>query len=97
MNEKQLTKAVIQLLLACGWYVIQTHRPGLIAIHKGITDLIAISPRGEVVFIELKGPRGKLHLEQKRFIDEMVARGLTAFFADNIEYIVKKLGLQVLV
>jgi hypothetical protein len=106
MNEKQLTKAVVDLLQACGWYVIRTHTPGQFSAHKGVTDLIAIDmPQktmasqipGQVAFIELKGPRSKTYPEQIRFIDEMRARGLTAFIADDIETVIETLNLKVLV
>ena len=96
MNEKQLTKAVIELLRACGWYVIRTHMPGQYAPTPGVSDLIAISPAGRTACIELKGPKAKTSMLQMIFIDEMKSRNTTAFIATDVETVVEELGLQVL-
>lgn len=109
MNEQQLTKAIIDLLTACGWYVIRTHRPGQWATQPGVSDLIAVSSlrakqvgykhfvaNPVVAFIEVKGPRAKLKPEQQAFLQEMSDRGHIAFVADSIETVVDGLGLNIL-
>ena len=103
MNETQLTKAIIQLLEACGWYVIRTHRPGQFATQRGVSDLIVIGqsfpyePKGvraKVAFIEVKGPRGNWRdPDQIAFIDEMRSRGHIAFMTDSVETVIDRLDL----
>ena len=107
MNENELTKAIIELLQACGWYVIRTHRPGQFATQKGVSDLIAIgqpktgettTERTKIAFIEVKGPRGKWDdPEQLAFLAEMRNRGHIAFMTDSLDTVIEKLNLPVLV
>lgn len=96
MNEQQLTRAITDLLQACGWYVIRTHRPGQFATQPGVSDLIAVA-KGQAAFIEVKGPRTKIKPEQSAFLAEMQGRGHIAFVADSIEAVVETLNLKVLV
>ena len=103
MNEAQLTKAVCDLLKACGWYVIRTHRPGQFATHTGVSDLIVIGPHiqltrdagSEIAFIELKGPRSKISAKQELFLADMTYRGHIAFIASDVETVIEKLNLPV--
>ena len=96
-NEKELTKAIIDLLRSLNWYVIRTHTPGQYAPHKGVSDLIALDDiESEVAFIEVKGPRSKTSYEQKAFLDEMMLRGHKAFIASSIEDVIENLSLKVL-
>ena len=110
MNEQQLTKAIIQLLSACNWYVIRTHRPGQFATQPGVSDLVAVSPQrevksykgkshyvtGNIAFIEVKGPRTKLKPEQLHFLEDMRSRGHLAFVASDVETVISELQLPVL-
>ena len=102
MNEQQLTKAITDLLQACRWYVIRTHRPGQFATQPGVSDLIAVGVwdigeyAGRVAFIEVKGPRGKIKPEQEIFLSEMRLRGHIAFVADSIDVVIEQLKLPVL-
>ena len=94
-NEKQLTKAIIDLLRSLNWYVIRTHTPGQYAPHKGVSDLIAVGSE-TVAFIEIKGPRGKVTAEQELFLIEMQLLGWKAFIASSIEDVIENLNLKVL-
>ena len=56
MTEQQIQSKRIKQLEAEGYYVIK-----LIKTNKnGIPDLIAIPPNCEVIFSEIKKPKGKL-------------------------------------
>lgn len=96
MNEKELTKAVIDLLQACGWYVIRTHRPGQFATQPGVSDLITVHTNGTVAFIELKGPKTEITKKQELFLAEMKYRGHIAFIASDLKTVKKQLDLPVL-
>lgn len=52
----------------------------------GLPDLLAVNPKGEAVFLEVK-PDHKAHRrpEQIKFIDAMKARGFRAAFVTNPE------------
>jgi hypothetical protein len=68
-----------------GWYVIRNQQ-GL-GSHKGLSDLMAVSKQGRVVFIEIKAPEhiskaghkiraGNLSEDQEKFFFEMGLCGI---------------------
>jgi Holliday junction resolvase len=70
MKEQQIQTKRIKQLEAEGYYVLK-----LIRVNKtGIPDLIAIK-EGEVLFSEIKTPRGKLSEMQKYRIKELESYG----------------------
>jgi Holliday junction resolvase len=74
MKEQQIQAKKIKELEADGYYVIK-----LISTNKnGIPDLIAIPPNSDVLFIEVKGPTGKLSKLQEHRIKELTSRGIKA-------------------
>lgn len=67
MREQQIQSKKIKQLEDEGYYVIK-----LINTNKnGIPDLIAIPPGSDVIFIEVKGPKGKLSKLQEYRIKEL--------------------------
>lgn len=67
MKEQQIQTKKIKELEAKGYYVIK-----LINTNKnGIPDLIAIPPGSDVLFVEVKGPNGKLSKLQEFRIKEL--------------------------
>lgn len=74
MTEQQIQAKKIKQLEAQGYYVIK-----LINTNKnGIPDLIAIPPNSDVLFIEVKGPKGKVSKLQEFRINELKKHGIKA-------------------
>jgi Holliday junction resolvase len=74
MKERQIQAKKIKELEAQGYYVIK-----LINTNKnGIPDLIAIPPNSDVMFIEVKGPKGKVSKLQEFRINELRKHGVKA-------------------
>ena len=72
MKEQQIQSKKIKELEAQGYYVIKltvTNRPG-------IPDLIAIPPNSDVLFIEVKGPTGKVSKLQEFRHKELEEKGI---------------------
>lgn len=72
MKESQIQSKKIKELEAQGYYVIK-----LVKTNKnGIPDLIAIPPDSDVLFIEVKGPTGKLSALQEYRIKELADKNI---------------------
>ena len=67
MKESQIQTKKIKELEAQGYYVIK-----LVNTNKnGIPDLIAIPPNSYVLFVEVKGPNGKVSKLQEFRLKEL--------------------------
>jgi hypothetical protein len=74
MKESQIQSKKIKELEKAGYYVIK-----LITTNKpGIPDLIAIPPGSDVLFIEVKGPTGRVSPLQEFRIKELTKHGVRA-------------------
>lgn len=72
MREQQIQSKKIKELEALGYYVIK-----LVTTNKnGIPDIIAIPPNSDVLFVEVKGPNGKLSKLQEFRIKELEKHGI---------------------
>tara|TARA_R100001244_G_scaffold13606_2_gene15317 strand:- start:3328 stop:3576 length:249 start_codon:yes stop_codon:yes gene_type:complete len=72
MTEQQIQSKRIKQLESQGYYVIK-----LIKTNKnGIPDLLAIAPDAEILFSEIKTPKGKVSELQKYRIKELKNYGL---------------------
>jgi Holliday junction resolvase len=72
MKESVIQSKKIKELEAKGYYVIK-----LINTNKnGIPDLIAIPPNSDVLFVEVKGPKGKTSTLQDWRIKELKEKGI---------------------
>jgi Holliday junction resolvase-like predicted endonuclease len=72
MREQQIQTKKIKQLESEGYYVIK-----LISTNKnGIPDLLAIPPDSDVLFVEVKGPNGKLSKLQEYRIKELKSHGI---------------------
>jgi hypothetical protein len=72
MRESQIQSKKIKELEAQGYYVIKLVKTN----RNGIPDLIAIPPNSDVLFIEVKGPTGKLSALQEYRIKELETHGI---------------------
>jgi Holliday junction resolvase len=74
MKESQIQFKKIKELEAQGYYVLK-----LIKTNKnGIPDLLAIPKNSDALFIEVKGPTGKLSKLQEYRIKELTEHGVKA-------------------
>jgi Holliday junction resolvase len=72
VKEQQIQAKKIKELEAQGYYVIK-----LINTNKnGIPDLIAIPPNSDVLFVEVKGPTGKVSKLQEFRHQELADKGI---------------------
>jgi Holliday junction resolvase len=72
MREQQIQTKKIKELEAQGYYVIK-----LVNTNKnGIPDLIAIPPNSDVLFVEVKGPNGKVSKLQEFRLKELEKHGV---------------------
>ena len=72
MLESKIQNKKIKELEKQGYYVIKlivTNRPG-------IPDLIAIPPNSDVLFVEVKGPNGKVSKLQEFRHQELADKGI---------------------
>jgi Holliday junction resolvase-like predicted endonuclease len=73
MTEQQIQTKKIKELESQGYYVIKLIRTN----KNGIPDLIAIPQNSDVLFVEVKGPNGKLSKLQEFRIKELKSNGIT--------------------
>lgn len=88
-EESKLQTKIIQLLKNNGYWVFKT----ILCNRKGIMDIIACSPTGEFVGIEVKSRIGKPTKLQSWNILEVQKRGGIAFVANSIEVVKTQLKL----
>ncbi len=72
MKEQQIQAKKIKELEAQGYYVIKL----TVTNKSGIPDLIAIPPNSDVLFIEVKGPNGKVSKLQEFRHQELADKGI---------------------
>ena len=76
MTEQQIQSKRIKQLEGEGYYVIK-----LIKTNKnGIPDIIAIPPNSNVIFSEVKTPKGRLSRLQEYRLKELESYGTTEIF-----------------
>ena len=72
MTEQQIQSKRIKELESIGYYVVK-----LIKTYKnGIPDLIAIPPDSDVLFVEVKTPKGKTSKLQEYRLEELKKHGV---------------------
>lgn len=81
-TETDILRQVRDFLRLHGWLVIR-NQMGL-GTHRGMTDLTAIR-RGEVWWIEVKKPGGKLSADQERFRADVEGHGGNWLLATGIQ------------
>ncbi len=83
--EADVKRSVIDALRWRGWLVftIQQNTFGT----KGLPDLMAVSRRGLVVFIEVKRPGGRLRPRQKEVALELLQRDCIFLLVDDVRQI----------
>lgn len=72
MNEKEAIKELKKYWKANGWYVIRNQQN--IGSHKGLADFTVIKD-GLVIFVEVKGDKGRQSQAQKEFGNNIKKHG----------------------
>ncbi len=87
MSEQKIQKKILDWLKANGFWVFKT----VVCNRKGIMDIVACSPRGNFVGIEVKFGPGKPTKLQSWNIGQVQERGGIAFVAWDLETVITKL------
>lgn len=93
MSEQKIQKQILDYLKAEGYYSIKT----IVSNRKGVPDIIACSPGGTFVAIEVKFGSNKASKLQEWNIQEINKRGGLAFVAyslDEVKSCLLKLKLE---
>lgn len=100
MNEKILQKAIIQYLRLKRCEVFKVNSGGVYDkkfggyrknAYAGVADVIACSPEGRFIAIEVKGKNGKASEEQKEFLYQIERRGGIAILAYTLNDVIEKI------
>ena len=94
MTEKNIQQSIRLYLSSLGYIVLRLNvgrfytidgRPINTGLPVGCSDLLAISPTGQAVFIECKTDKGRPTAEQIKFINVMQKQGCAAGVCRSIE------------
>ncbi|HHW41276.1 MAG TPA: hypothetical protein GXX19_09030 [Syntrophomonadaceae bacterium] len=92
MTEKDIQNGIRQFLRMNGFFVIRNQQ-GL-GSHPGMTDLTAVKD-GQVYWIEIKKPGGRLSRVQEKFRDSIRAAGGNWMVATSVEDVIREIpGLR---
>ena len=80
MIEKDIEEKICQAARDCGWLVLKLTSPS----RRGAPDRMLIRD-GDVVFLEIKTPKGKLSAPQVSCIKELREHGATVGVVDSLE------------
>ena len=88
MTEQQIQRKIIKWLEHNGYWVVKTIQCN----KRGVPDILACSPLGEFIAIEVKTPEGKVSDLQHFQIEKINYIGGTAFVARSVEDVKHELG-----
>jgi len=81
MSEAKVQKKVLDWLGKNGYYTIKT----IVSNKKGVPDIIACSPKGQFIGIEMKYGSNKASKLQEYNIEQIKKNGGIAFVAYDLE------------
>lgn len=81
MKEQDIQAKIIKWLQARGFWVVKT----IVTNRKGVPDLIACSPDGKFVAIEVKAGRNKTSKLQDYHVEQILNRKGIALVAYSVE------------
>ena len=97
MKEKDIQKQVIDFLRIKGFLVVKFPSVGIYKqktnsyipqSRKGISDLLACSPKGRFMAIEIKYGKNKASKEQQDFIEEVNDKNGYGFIAYSVDDVI---------
>lgn len=71
MTEKEIEAYFVKRVKALGGYAYKFRS----VTQRGVSDRIAVTPKGKIVMVELKKPGGRLSALQEIFAEEMRSVG----------------------
>ncbi len=80
-SEAQLQNNIIKYLTREGWFCNKTIKMS----KSGWPDVIAISPTGRHLWLEIKGPNGRVSEIQAWTIQQMLDRGAEAYVVKTLQ------------
>jgi hypothetical protein len=89
MLESRIQANIKKKLTGLGWLVFKFESPG----QRGVPDLIAISPDGETVYLEVKQPGKQATAYQAHLHRKMLAQGARVYVVHNVAEAVHVIGL----
>jgi len=100
-SEQQIKKSIADYLRVKKFIVINHRNVGIYkkdtgkyiplpSGEKGISDILACSPEGKFVAIEVKRPGGTVSPDQQEFIERVNQKGGLAFVAYSIDDVMAK-------
>ena len=90
MSEQKLQKKILDWLTKEGYYTVKT----IVSNKKGVPDILACSPTGQFVAIEVKFGRNKPSKLQEYNIAQIKKAGGIAFVAWDLETVTNLLSCQ---
>lgn len=87
MSEQKLQKKIIDWLEANGYYVVKT----IVSNKKGVPDILACSPKGRFIAIEVKYGTNKPSKLQEYNIANITKKGGIAFVTWDLETVIERL------
>jgi VRR-NUC domain len=66
-------------------HIVEAVKLKAMGTRKGVSDLIIAMPNGEMAYLELKGPKGRLSPEQKDFLERMHSMGHWTHVSTNFD------------
>lgn len=75
MSESTIEKNLVSMCKDLGWRAVKFTDPK----RRGAPDRMILTDIGEVIFVEVKTPAGKLRLDQLMYADDLLDRGLLYF------------------
>jgi len=87
MSEQKVQKKIIDWLTKEGYWTVKT----IVSNKKGVPDILACSPAGQFVAIEVKFGRNKPSKLQEYHVAELNKRGAKAIIAWSLTEVIEKL------
>lgn len=72
--ERTIERALVRECRRRGWLALKFTSPGLI----GLPDRLVLLPGGQVVFLEVKQPGGRVSRQQQLWLERLTALGVPA-------------------
>jgi Holliday junction resolvase len=89
MLESRIQANIKKKLTGLGWLVFKFESPG----QRGVPDLIAISPDGETVYLEVKQPGKQATAYQMHLHRKILAHGARVYVVHSVDEALHVIGL----
>ena len=90
MTEQEIQKKILNWLDKRGYWAVKTIQSN----KRGVPDILACSPLGEFIAIEVKTPKGVVSELQQYQLAKINDTGGIAFVARSLEDVIEELGSE---